>query len=344
LIILLGVIRVFSNSKQGYRIQESSQRLQESGRFALEHLSHYVRLADFWGSSKATQIESHATAYAGPGSCNNAWILDVTNALVGYDGGTVSPLPSGCLANGDYVPNSDILVVRSANPDVYIKTNNLTTGQATNNAVNGRIYLRNRRGGRSILFDATNAAHLTHVKTQIASVNTSVDDGAEGIFNYQYMVSGFFIRTCGDRAGSATTCTNAADGGRPKPNLCYLHLTSAQLQQDCLVEGIEMMKFEYGLDLNDTANSGNPDFAVDTYRPASAIAPNQWSRVLTVRMAVMARSDKQDPAFLDTGSYPMTSNFSYTPGTETFASANEVRRYPRRLFIKEIQVRNRTRI
>jgi type IV pilus assembly protein PilW len=44
-----GVLEIFINSKQTYRMQEGLSRLQENGRFALEFLAKDIRMVGYWG-------------------------------------------------------------------------------------------------------------------------------------------------------------------------------------------------------------------------------------------------------------------------------------------------------
>ena len=47
--LLGGVLQIFINSKQTYRMQENLSRLQENGRFAMEFLARDIRMAGYWG-------------------------------------------------------------------------------------------------------------------------------------------------------------------------------------------------------------------------------------------------------------------------------------------------------
>ena len=45
--LLAGVIQIFIVNKQTYRVQENLSRMQENGRFAMDYLSRYIRLAGY---------------------------------------------------------------------------------------------------------------------------------------------------------------------------------------------------------------------------------------------------------------------------------------------------------
>lgn len=47
--MLGGILQIFINTKQTYRMQENLSRLQENGRYALSFLEHDIRMAGFWG-------------------------------------------------------------------------------------------------------------------------------------------------------------------------------------------------------------------------------------------------------------------------------------------------------
>ncbi len=47
--LLGGVMQIFINSRQTYRMQENLSRLQENGRFAMEFLAKDIRMAGYWG-------------------------------------------------------------------------------------------------------------------------------------------------------------------------------------------------------------------------------------------------------------------------------------------------------
>lgn len=60
LILMSGVLQIFVSNKQIYRVQESTSRVQENGRFATHIMAQEVRMADFWGcSGSASTVIDH---------------------------------------------------------------------------------------------------------------------------------------------------------------------------------------------------------------------------------------------------------------------------------------------
>ena len=49
LILMAGLVQVYTGNKQTYRIQESLSRVQENGRFALDFITRDLRSAGFLG-------------------------------------------------------------------------------------------------------------------------------------------------------------------------------------------------------------------------------------------------------------------------------------------------------
>ena len=49
LVLVGGILQMFSSSQQTHRVHEATSRMQESGRMALEVIARDVRMADFWG-------------------------------------------------------------------------------------------------------------------------------------------------------------------------------------------------------------------------------------------------------------------------------------------------------
>ena len=59
LFLLAGVLQIFINSKQSYRMQEALARLQESGRFALDFLDRDIRMAGYRGCASPGSFHRH---------------------------------------------------------------------------------------------------------------------------------------------------------------------------------------------------------------------------------------------------------------------------------------------
>jgi type IV pilus assembly protein PilW len=313
LLLLVGISRVFITSKQSYRVQESASRLQENIRIASDYFNRYLRVADYWGGASGVDVTVLAGgSYTGKASCNQAWIINPGAGIFGYAGDAANPtgFPAGCLSR--YVPNTDVLVVRGAQPDAYLDDAQLTAAAAAAGKV--PFFVRSRIGQQALLFHSQSAA------TALTTL-PSVGPGS-GIVNYRYGTFAFYIQT--------------NDFGRgPVPTLAMLQLESDAMESEPLVDGIETLAFSYGVDTND-------DLQVDRYLEAADIT--EWRQVLSVRVSFIARGDELDST-TDTERYPVSPTRCYGPaGSDcplTYSAADA--RFQRRLVVQEIQLRNRVR-
>lgn len=316
LILTVGLISIFISSKQGYRVQESRSRMQENARFASDYLARAVRLADFWGSVRPDQVTSYAPlTYGGNGGCSNGWLIDPQNGLRGYEGDAGAPVtgfPAGCFTN--YVDNSDVLVVRYGQPDAETDTATLDAA-ITSGMPNGNFFVRVLTGRRAAVFDITGAGYTT-AKTDMADQV----DAPGAVLNYPLRTEIYYLGEFDP----------APPGGETTPSLYYTRNRRADVEATPLVEGIEMMQMEYGVD-------SNGDLLADRYQSAEAVnTANSWGRVVSVRVSLIARGDVLD-GFIDGSSYPMAGGMVYTPPVE-------VQKFQRLQVLKEIQVRNRVKL
>ena len=121
LILLAGLAQMFISSKQGYRIQESTSRLQENARFAVNLIERHVHQADFWAGTEASNVTLSAGFSHGgtSGDCDVDYLFNPgagrlsdgdagiggagidNNDVVGepFDGGQASPQPGLLIAH-----------------------------------------------------------------------------------------------------------------------------------------------------------------------------------------------------------------------------------------------------
>ena len=64
-----GMLQLFVNSNQSYRVQENISRLQENGRFAMDFISKDIRAADYWGCMNNTTFIENNLNQIGRASC-----------------------------------------------------------------------------------------------------------------------------------------------------------------------------------------------------------------------------------------------------------------------------------
>lgn len=127
LLLIVGAVTVYVQSRNMYRVSETAARLQEVARYALDVIEPDVRLAGYWGlTNRSDFVENRgaaadaqqAVATGITGNCGNNWIVDVDRFLDGRDatatGGTGYDL--GCPGT-DPANWADVLILRRASVD-----------------------------------------------------------------------------------------------------------------------------------------------------------------------------------------------------------------------------------
>ena len=332
LILSAGLIQIFTSSKQAYKMQDSLGLLQENGRFALNTLTRAAHMADHWGGIEPENVQAGGVAgnITGVGGCNGTWVADTNTGIRGYEGaaniGAVAGFPAGCIANSDYVPNSDILVMRYADAETVPAANDATT-----------VFVRSAVGSFGTLMLGSGAipAGLPN---------------QDGTYNFVYKTDIFYLRTCSSKTGG--NCDDTI------PTLIRLTLRgdtagAPEMVEEELAENIEQLQFIYGRDIRsnrDTNNDGTIDASdvntgsdgdVDRYDDASVTAVNGlstadwWSKVVNLRVSLLARSKNKDSSLTDSNTYNLLGyNYSIPTSDE---------KYRRKQYTRLIQIRNRNR-
>lgn len=332
LVLLAGITQIFVSSKQGYRVQQSNSELQENGRYAMEYIGQAIRHADFWGGVEASTLLVRGTVDgpAGATTCTSGWLTTVSQGIYGYDGATAPPID--CIATGDYQPNTDVLVSRYADPsqlwtdaEVAARAGYGAGGGDKNNDLFVRVLagqfgiVYNLNGSGSNNWDAVGGDNG-------ALKAAGIDD--EGYFNHRYRTSLLYIRKCSVTVSGQ--CPTSSDG---IPTLVAAEVeangtSNSRLTEQPMVENVEQMQILYGVD-----QDGN--LSVDRYYTATDMPASAWQQVIMARVGILVRGSALD-SFQDTETYTLPGGHSYTP-------AGLDQRYPRRLIIKDFQIRNRTR-
>ncbi len=103
--LLAGVIQVFIVNKQTYRVQENLSRMQENGRFAIDYLNRYIRLAGYITTKSLNDIRYKDLSRNSTTGQNDG--SSITSALFGNSGNKAI---AG--TNGDGLNSSDSITVR----------------------------------------------------------------------------------------------------------------------------------------------------------------------------------------------------------------------------------------
>ena len=150
LILVGGILQMFSSSRQTHRVHEATARMQESGRMALEVISRDIRMGDFWGCASditnvVNNLDNTGVGYidfgAGGvgGTEGGAGVADTLILRGGFDRGLDIQPPYGPQASaniktsaGNDLEQSDIVFVSDCvSADIFQITNANPDGTGT---------------------------------------------------------------------------------------------------------------------------------------------------------------------------------------------------------------------
>lgn len=309
-VLLFGLAVFFVSSSRSYGEADRVSRQIENGRYAMALLTEDIRHAAFYGPvgnvvnlptvpAPSSQIPLPAAL---PDPCAIA-IANVTSGLSipiqGVDNVVAATSPS-CVT--DAVAGTDIIVIRRSN----------TTTIAAGNAVANGYYTQ-----------SANCATAAPIFQVAQSGFTLTDKDCVTVMPLrQYHVYIYYVAPCSVASGAGGAC-QAGDAALPTLKRVELCSQTAAQNPACangagkmsnpvpLVEGIENIQYEYGLD-----TGASPDGSPDTYTAAPA-SVTQWSQVVAVRVHLLARNVDSSPSFIDTKTYSMGLNADASANTLT---------------------------
>ena len=331
LILTLGLFTMISSQSTAFKIQDDFARIQENGTLALRYLGDSIRMAGFygyWGGGDPTSgITTGTVATAndcGSDPTNTPltnWALSLGTMVYGFDALTPATVNGvlPCITGGSHfsaTPNP-IMITRSA-AGVRVSISEVT---AANNA--NTIYLQSDRYG-GLLFTGGSFAGLQAA----GNTRSTAAGGVVDIFEYRTHV--YYIRTC-SRPSTGSTCTGANDdGGQPIPTLVRQELVGNAMAEIPLVEGIERISYQYGIDDQQNPSDGVPDRF--TFAPTAA----EWPNVVAVKVSILVRSPTLIAGYNDGGkSYDLIGD-----GSAPFTCAGVNCAHKRKVFSQTFQMRN----
>jgi len=345
LLLLTGLSLIFVNSSEANReLQKTAQQI-ENGRYAIDIISQDLRMAGFYG-----HFHDLAAAPASlPDPCEIDTVADLQTALAlpvqGYrtaDLSTRADISATTCGGGDKEllsdanlrPGSDVLVIRRADTNALVRPG----GVATSN----EVYMQTT-GTLVEVLKGNGAAIGASNKVDGSASTWFLNDTTTPAPIRKLHVHVYFVAPCSVGSGSVTVntvaisgiCTNSDDA---VPTLKRLELISLSgnttMRVVPLVEGIEYLKIEYGVDNSptdvsvDTGLTG--DSTVDGAYVATPGSLDDWTRVIAAKVYVLARNTEQSASFLDTKTYDL--------GLADVPAAND--KYRRHVYTAAVRLMN----
>lgn len=283
LVLFAGVLSVFVGIRTTTEETSSYGEMQENGRFAINVLTDDLLRQGFWGD---LSVEMDASVLENPapvvgGDCSGAGINNNSFPQVAGHfrtlwGTTVASANiMGCITDASL--NSDLIQIKR----VISSPLPAPVAPAAN-----RYYVMSN----------ANSAEIFAGTAALPTIDNSQ------VWEYQHHI--YYVR-------------NDTQGSNTVPVLMQGILrngTAPPILFQPLVEGIEMVRFMYGVDTDldaDTADYGTGvgDGDIDAFIPArnmtQALWENDGSRILAVKMYVLVRSIMPDPNYENTNTYQL---------------------------------------
>jgi len=321
LVLLAGIMQVFLASKQTYRIQDGTSRLQENSRFAMRFLTQSVRMAGYSGCSGGSISPVNIVDLDGDGIPDP--VSDFAgDGMAGYE---YADLPlaltsSNTLTAAEVLPDTDIIVILRGSSENVQLTGNMSADNA------------------NIQVAAASAAAAGFTADDILFVS---DCEAADVFSINNV----------SNAGSKTTMSHSsANNTGPKlskaystdavvmklekiayyvglnangnPALFRRFMSGANMITEELVEGTASLQLQYG---EDTTADGLANRYVN--------APNvtNFANVVAVRIGLLMHTEEEINPDTDSNTYQVL-DFLVDPTDD---------RRARRIFTNTVKLRNK---
>ncbi|PKG86515.1 prepilin-type cleavage/methylation domain-containing protein [Colwellia sp. 75C3] len=287
LVIFAGVMSVFVGMRSTTAETSSYGELQENGRFAVSVLTDDLLRQNFWGDLSGTFSQSNliATPAQPGGDCvgegvNNATFPQAVGPFRTLWGKTIvagSLKPLTCLTMADntrIMTGSDVIQLKR------VISNPVAAVSA------GNYYLTsNLASGAVFRADAA-----------VPEIDNS------RLWQYQHHV--YYVR-------------EESDGNGYVPVLMQGRLANFKMSFSPIIDGIERIRFMYGVDTD--TDPTQPGYGiVDTFISATNMTQDLWdntggTRVLAVKVFVLARGIRPDNKYTNTNSYQLGNDLPFKP-------------------------------
>ncbi|HYN53937.1 MAG TPA: PilW family protein [Methylotenera sp.] len=299
LLLLAALSTLFVNQSRTRAELDKENRMIDNGRYSLDILSENLRLAGFYGEYDLSSSSLPATWPNNPCSTTASAIGD--SLLLHVQGYNAASATSAVASPPTCVPStikngSDILVMRRAQ----------TTAIAAAAAVANTTYLQvslctPTTGSESPFILATAPATYNLSKKTCTAVNSGPSADLR-----RFLVQIYYVDS-----------NNVAGDGVPTLKMAELGPANT-FTSTPLVEGIEYMQIDYGIDGVDTNADGILDANIDgvadgVYVSCSACTADQWSHVVSVKINILARNLETSTGYTDPSTYTLGTVPSITP-------------------------------
>ncbi|HNR62256.1 MAG TPA: PilW family protein, partial [Thauera sp.] len=263
LVILGAVSTLFINVQLSVRNADSMSRIQENARFAIELMARDIRMAGYIGCGNLASGTINTIANAPVPQLNAA------NAIRGQDA------PSGTIAGITLVGGDTFTIMRGTGSDVHLVGNLLPD--------NANIQINSNPDGfaKEDVLMVTNCSNTDVFRV----TNNPSSGGSTTLTHAEGTNTGNRIGTYGPDAFvmrlARLVYFVGTNPDTNRPSLYRANTIAGAGVAEELVDNVENMEVEYGIDTNN-------DNAADEYRAAAAVS--NWESVISVRLRLLVAS------------------------------------------------------
>jgi type IV pilus assembly protein PilW len=326
IILMLGLANVFISSSSSRNELEKSSAMIENGRYAINILAEDLALSGYYG-----------------------FFNDI--------GDTPAPLPDPCVLTATTIQaamGAPLQGYRSADLDTIPDINTANTCEAAlltaANLTDGSDLLILRRADTATTAAGAMGAKEVYIEQNLRSANILIDGAATGLLRSpsktgspaadirKYHTHVYFIAPC-NRASAANGVCAAGDDTTPTLKRLSLGADSTNantiMEIEPLVEGVEYMKIEYGIDTSPVTENASTGLIGDGIPDSYVTAPTTEA-IVSVRVYLLVRSPQATDLYTDTKSYVLGS--TSTAGQTLLAAANDP--FKRHVYSTEVRPTN----
>jgi type IV pilus assembly protein PilW len=326
------MVAIVVNTNSSNQEVDKSNRQIENGRYASELLRDDIRLAGYYGDfGDLLEVPAATPAICPPSPLVLANLVTDLKMPIQSISSAAADALSACPGAPAVVAGTDIIIVRRADTnavcglgqnitpvaptvgDYYLQSTTAGELDVQVGAASGFVFGTTKANGadstlcKRVLTAAEVAAGAKDNSCPMVSIGANGGGGCAGFTAAairKLHVSYYFVSPCNYCAGSA----------RPDqiPTLKRVYLTAGGFAVEPLVEGIENLHIEFGIDNDAPTNVvgyGSPDVYVNA--PASLTA---WANAVAVRVYILARNVETSNSYTDTKTYVLGQAPPLTPG------------------------------
>lgn len=301
-----GIVVTYLESKRNYAAEEQMASIQENGRYSLNLLKRELMLAGFFGGYLAPE-EISVTA-VGTDCASSNWALSANNAIELTNNHNSSSSPQTnlgttltCLTGSDIQPDTDVLTIKRTAGEPSLRNGVLAENYTASS--DQKWYLRIVDYGDVLEWNKLAASDLQDPNgPSTPGVNVSYWETYSKVF---------FVRKYS---------TDPNDG---IPTLCVQSLEGNDMTTQCLVQGIEELQVEFGIDTD-------VDGVANVYNDAPS--STDMANAVVARIYLLVRSIDSQSGY--------TNSKTYQLGRRTVTARNDG--FLRRVFSTTVGIRNAT--